>query len=126
MDRLVSLYRSQVVGPPEGDEDWHNWILRLREAETAIGFVQATVVADRADIAWLVGVKWQGKGFATEASLAIRDWLASLGVEHFRAHIHPGHAISGRVAAAVGMSATDEVDDDGEVIWTSATFQPPG
>ena len=33
------------------------------------------------------------------------------------AHIHPEHLVSGSVAAAVGLAATDEVDDDGEVVW---------
>jgi len=85
----------------------------------AVGYVQATVSGDASDVAWVVGVKWQGQGIATEAASAMCEWLASHGVERFTAHIHPEHAASGRVAAAVGLQPTDEVDSDGEVVWAS-------
>jgi RimJ/RimL family protein N-acetyltransferase len=33
------------------------------------------------------------------------------------AHIHPEHIASGKVAAALGMHRTDEVDSEGELVW---------
>ena len=82
----------------------------------AIGFVQATVVEGRADVAWLIGVAWQGSGYATEAAQAMIDWLRLRGVETITAHIHADHAASAAVAARVGLAPTEEIED-GEVVW---------
>ena len=118
LEELEHRYRAQVIGPPREDELWHNWILRLVGSGVAVGFVQATVIGDSAELAWVVGTPWQGQGFATEGATAMRDWLADQGTAQFTAHIHPDHVVSGRVAAAVGLRPTEDVDNDGEVIWT--------
>ncbi|HEY6627692.1 MAG TPA: GNAT family N-acetyltransferase [Acidimicrobiia bacterium] len=120
LEVLEHRYRAQVIGPPRKGELWHNWILRLAGPETAIGFVQATVIGDSAELAWVVGTAWQGHGYATEGAKAMRDWLAEVGTTQFTAHIHPDHEVSGRVATGIGLRRTDEVDPDGEVIWVSA------
>jgi RimJ/RimL family protein N-acetyltransferase len=117
--QLESRYQSQVAGLSTGDEVWHNWIIRLRQSGTAVGFVQATVVDDTADIAWVAGVRWQGQGIATEAAAAMCDWLSSQGVDRFTAHIHPQHAASGGVAASLELRPTDDIDAEGEVVWSS-------
>lgn len=114
-DQLADLYRHQATGAPSGGEIWHNWILRIDGR--AIGYVQATVKGDSADLAWVVGIPWQGSGYATEASVAVRDWLANNGVEKFSAHIHPDHGASHAVATRLGLQPTGELDNDGEVIW---------
>jgi len=121
LDELRDRYRVQVAGPSTGDEVWHNWILRLAESGTAVGFVQATIVDRVAELAWLVGVDWQGEGIAREAVASMRSWLEVCGVERLIAHIHPEHAVSGRVAAAIGLRPTEEVDVDGEVVWLACT-----
>lgn len=118
LEQLRELYRRQSAGSPRDGEDWHNWIVRRDGA--AIGYVQATVTHGAADLAWVVGTAWQGAGYATEASRAMRDRLADRGVATFSAHIHPGHAASHRVAAKLGLHPTGEVDDGGEEIWASA------
>lgn len=119
LEELESRYQAQVAGPQTDDEVWHNWILRLVGSEVAVGFVQATVTGDSADIAWVVGTMWQGQGFATESATAICSWLDAQGISHFTAHIHPDHAVSEKVAAAIGLLPTEEVDSDGEVVWRS-------
>ncbi|MEA2000445.1 MAG: GNAT family N-acetyltransferase [Actinomycetota bacterium] len=118
LEDLTTLYRSQVAGPGQGDELWHNWILRSVVTNTAVGFVQATVVGDSADLAWVVGGDWQGQGFAKEGAAALKGWLASSGTEHFAAHVHPEHVASQRVAAAIGLRRSGEIDEDDEEIWT--------
>jgi RimJ/RimL family protein N-acetyltransferase len=115
-DRLGEVYRQQTSGSPIEGETWHNWIIRLEGV--AIGFVQATVDGDGAELAWVVGTPWQGLGYATEAALAMRDWLASHGVVQFSAHIHPEHSSSDAVAARVGLKPSGRLDDEGEMIWT--------
>lgn len=117
LDGLEERYRHQVVGSPHPGESWHNWILRFDGV--AVGFVQATVVGETADLAWVVGVQWQRQGFASEASLAMRDWLRDRGVVRLTAHIHPEHVASMAVATRLGLRPTDQLDDEGEQVWTT-------
>ena len=114
---LEERYRAQLAGSPSEGEIWHNWIIRLIGDGAAVGFVQATVTDVEADIAWLIGVDWQGRGFATEAATAMIEWLGAGGTRRLVAHIHPDHAASRKVAAALGLVPTGEVDFDGETIW---------
>lgn len=121
---LERRYTAQVAGGPgaaesskePAGESWHNWIVRLRSGE-AIGFVQATVTAHEADVAWLIGVEHQGAGYAREAVDAMCTSLAATEVTVLHAHIHPEHVASRRVAAAVGFQPTGTRDDEGEEIW---------
>lgn len=117
LETLEQRYRAQVGGPPDGDEIWLNWIARSNQDHRAVGFVQATVVHQAADVAWVVGAKHQRRGFASEAAQAMSRWLAANGVRHITAHIHPRHVASQKVAIAIGLSATGETDKDGETIW---------
>jgi RimJ/RimL family protein N-acetyltransferase len=116
---LVERYGSLVAGrSADGREEWHNWIVRRRSDGAATGFVQATIVDDGrgADIAWLIGTAWQGRGLAGEAAIGLVGWLESAGVTEITAHIHPAHAASGRVAARAGLEPTDAIVDD-ERVW---------
>ena len=72
---------------------------------------------EAADVAWLVGVPWQRNGYATEAALAMCAWLSGQGVRRFTAHIHPSHAVSAKVATALGLVPTGTLDPDGEMVW---------
>lgn len=119
LDQLEARYRSQVTGSSTPGEAWFNWIMWLPTPATAIGFVQATAENVSAEMAWVVGVDWQGQGFAKEAAAAVKAWLSRQGVTEFSAHIHPEHIASQRVAAAVGLTATGRLDEDGEQIWSS-------
>ena len=116
---LEELYRFQVGGSPREGETWHNWVVRAEGA--AAGYVQATVIAGEADLAWVIGVPWQGQGYATEAARAMRDWLVSTGVTRFTAHIHADHGASGSVAEALDLTSTGATDESGEIIWESST-----
>jgi RimJ/RimL family protein N-acetyltransferase len=108
----------------DGSEVWANWVVRLREQGTAIGVTQATIGADAANVAWVIGQAWQGTGYASEAAQAMTTWLRNAGVRVLRAHIHPEHEASARVAERAGLRATDATDSDGEVIWESAYGLP--
>jgi RimJ/RimL family protein N-acetyltransferase len=114
---LESRYRKQVAGSESSDEVWHNWILRLMKSGQAIGFVQATVTADTADVAWVVGADWQRRGYASEAAVEMCRWLRETGISSLTAHIHPEHDASARIAEKAGLRRTAEVDADGEVVW---------
>jgi len=80
----MSLSRYDLVSPglpagrsPDGREEWCNWILRREPGGEAVGYVQATISGEgrRAEIAWVVGLPWQGRGYATEAARALVGWL---------------------------------------------------
>lgn len=123
-DVLADRYQAQVRGSGRPDERWCNWVVRRTDSNEAIGFVQATISDGVADIAWLVGVRHQGQGFAVPAVTAMISELESLGVAGLTAHIHRDHHRSQRVASAVGLKRTGAVDDDGEQIWSNSGEKP--
>jgi RimJ/RimL family protein N-acetyltransferase len=121
LEGLRARYERQVVGrSADGTETWRNWIVRLRPGGEAIGYVQATITGAgkgrTADIAWVIGVPWQGRGYATEAARALVAALAADGVHTLSAHVHPDHAASSAVARAARLEPTDEIED-GERVW---------
>jgi RimJ/RimL family protein N-acetyltransferase len=116
-EALRSRYERLVAGSPDPAVVWCNWVLRLREEGCLVGTVQATVTGESAEIAWVVGTPWQGRGFAGEAARGLVGRLGEEpGVRTVVAHIHPGHRASAAVAAAAGLSPTDRYQD-GEVRW---------
>ncbi|MEO8107932.1 MAG: GNAT family N-acetyltransferase [Actinomycetes bacterium] len=119
IDVLSERYRSQTAGSNVPGELWLNWIIRPVIDQRAVGFIQATVGASSTDIAWLVGVPDQGRGFATEAARAVTEWLVGNGVGRIEAHIHPSHETSLSVARRIGLSPTATFDGDGEEIWAA-------
>ena len=119
LDELSGRYELQARGrSDDGTALWLNWIVRERTTGAAVGFVQATVaVASRtADVAWVVGVTFQGRGYAREAAGAMLGRLREDGVASIGAHIHPDNAPSQGVARALGLAPTSTVVDD-EVRW---------
>ncbi|NUT92512.1 MAG: GNAT family N-acetyltransferase [Saccharothrix sp.] len=114
-EALLARYRRMIAGSPDPDVAWLNWVVRLRSENRLTGTVQATV-GGVAEVAWVVGTPWQGRGIATEAARGLVDWLLRRGVPTVVAHIHPDHRASAAVAAAAGLAPTDEVHD-GEVRW---------
>jgi RimJ/RimL family protein N-acetyltransferase len=116
---LRDRYARRVGGrSADGREAWLNWTVRLRSDGAAVGTVQATVAGDRAEVAWVVGVRWQGRGFASEAAVALVGWLRGRGVGAVSATIHPEHRASAGVARRAGLQPTGEVVD-GETVWRS-------
>jgi RimJ/RimL family protein N-acetyltransferase len=118
LGELEIRYTRWAAGSPRSGEAWHNWIVRLRDGRPAIGHVQATVISGglEADVAWLIGTPWQGRGYAGQAARAMIAWLEAIGVATITAHIEAGHEASARVAAAAGLTRTDEIEE-GEDVW---------
>ncbi len=127
LDELRARYaRWAGGGSPDGSETWCTWILRERSTGSCAGFVQATVRLEErtAELAWVVGTAYQGRGLAREAAAAARDAVlvgahatGADAVEHVVAHIAPGNEASETVARAIGLHATDDLDPDGERVW---------
>ena len=103
---------------PDGTEHWLTWIVQLRERDTSIGYVQATIRGARAEIAWLIGTPWQGRGYAREAVALLKSWLTRHDIEELTAHIHPRHRASQRVALSAGFLHNGAIHNSEEV-WTA-------
>jgi RimJ/RimL family protein N-acetyltransferase len=117
VETLADRYKRWECGKsPSGSELWYNWLLHLRLQNELIGYVQATVLPEYADIAWVVGSAWQRHGYATEAAKAVLQWLLQRDVREIRASIHPAHNASMKIAEALGMHVTTESSGD-ERIW---------
>jgi RimJ/RimL family protein N-acetyltransferase len=102
---------------PDGSAVWANWVVRLRASGEAVGYVQATVGEDGADVAWVIGTARQRQGYGAEAVGAMAAWLHEAGVGVLLAHIHPDNAASQRLALRAGFRTNGTVDDAGEIIW---------
>ncbi|MER5871935.1 GNAT family N-acetyltransferase [Streptomyces sp. NPDC002044] len=120
-DALRARYERLAAGSPDASAVWLNWVLRLRTERCLVGTVQATVTPARdvAELAWVVGTPWQGRGLAAAAARALAAWLRDVPVGRLVAHVHPGHTASAAVAAACGLRPTP-YRQDGEVRWESA------
>ncbi|MET8947594.1 GNAT family N-acetyltransferase [Streptomyces sp. NPDC004542] len=117
---LRSRYQRMTSGSPDPAVSWLNWVIRLRDESSLTGTVQATAGPSGhgiiAEIAWVVGTPWQGRGIATEAARGLVDWLSRQPVQTVIAHIHPEHRASAAVATAAGLTPTDEWHE-GEIRW---------
>jgi RimJ/RimL family protein N-acetyltransferase len=121
LPELRARYRRLTAGSPDPAVSWLNWVILVRDEDRLAGTVQATIApADGgvvAEVAWVVGTPWQGRGIATEAARGLVGWLGGLGqVRRIVAHVHPEHHASAAVAAAAGLEPTGE-RQDGELRW---------
>lgn len=115
-EALRQRYERLVAGSPDPAVSWCNWVLRETSESRLVGTVQATVTGPTAEIAWVVGTPWQGRGYASEAARALVDHLSGRSLHTVIAHIHPDHLASAAVARAAGLAPTAEMQD-GEVRW---------
>ena len=115
-EALRLRYERLVAGCPDPSVTWCNWVLREKSESRLVGTVQATVTGAAAEIAWVVGTPWQGRGFASEAARGLVGRLRQSPVRTVVAHVRPDHVTSAAVARAAGLEPTDE-EQDGEVRW---------
>ena len=120
LDELRARYAVLEAGSGREDERWWNWVVRRREDGQGVGTVQVTLLMRPTDtsalVAWVIGVPWQGHGYASEAAIALVEWLHESGVDEIAAHIHPDHHASAAVATRASLHRTDELVD-GEAVW---------
>jgi RimJ/RimL family protein N-acetyltransferase len=118
--QLRERYERLAAGSGRDDETWMNWVVRRRSDDRPVGTVQATIEERDGErtawVAWVIGVPWQGQGFATEAARALVAWLKEQGVHEIAAAVAPGHVASERVATGAGLTLTDLIVV-GERVW---------
>jgi RimJ/RimL family protein N-acetyltransferase len=129
LEELRERYEHHMTArSDDGSQRWLNWIARLRDSGEAVGGLQATVTAVAVgfacELAWIVALRHQGRGYAREGATAMATWLREQGASLLIADIHPGHEASMAVARALGLDRTGEVVD-GEIRWTDRGRRPP-
>jgi ribosomal-protein-alanine N-acetyltransferase len=71
-----------------------------------------------AEIAYSIAPDYQGKGYATEAAMALVDYAFQSGrVESIRAHTLPQTNASTRVLQKCGFVRAGESIDEGKIVW---------
>jgi RimJ/RimL family protein N-acetyltransferase len=129
LQELRTRYATFQAGSQRPEEVWRNWVVRRRADARPVGTVQATIGRRpggwTAEIAWVVGVPWQGQGYASEAARALVGWLGRHHVHEIVAHIHPDHLASAQVATRAGLRPTRE-QVDGERVWRRVGRRPAG
>lgn len=89
---------------PAGDELWLNWAV-LDRVKGYAGLVQATVGPDSTSlVAWRIFASFQRSGLALEATCAMLDHLASIGVTEAIAFIDTRNTASIRLAEKLGFA----------------------
>jgi RimJ/RimL family protein N-acetyltransferase len=105
---LRATFGRLAAGCPRPAERWLNWIARERAHGTPVGWHQATVVGEHADIAWVTFAAHQRHGYAREGATAVFDWLASIGVREVVAQSDLRNAGSRATALALGFEPDPE------------------
>ena len=108
--------RLQTRQSEDGNQWWFNWVIARNDQSGLIGFVQATVEDNMAELAWLLGRSYQGRGYARAAVRLMLQQLKDQGVAQFRCHIHPEHHASKQLAEKLGFRMSDELVG-GEYRW---------
>jgi ribosomal-protein-alanine N-acetyltransferase len=112
VEHLRGVYeRLERRKSPDGVDHWLNWVVRIGEG-APVGFVQATVLANRtAWVAYVIGTAHQRRGVATRATRAMVDHLhLDYGVKRFLASVEADNEPSIRLLERLGFSlASPEV-----------------
>ncbi len=119
LERLRERYAFQSRGEsPDGQELWFNWILFLRESGEPIGFVQATVRAAHAAIAYVLNPKFWGHGYATEACTALVSHLFErFEGEVVRAEVHVDNQPSLTLVKSLGFSFVEHDSEENDDVY---------
>jgi RimJ/RimL family protein N-acetyltransferase len=103
LDALAERIEALLAGPPEhfAERAWVN--LMVFDHDVMVGRVEAAVYDGWAEVAYLFSPTVWGRGYATEAVLALLDALRSAGVVEFAAAVHPDNAASVRLLERLGF-----------------------
>ena len=103
--------RLETRRSPDGSQAWLNWVIRPRD-QPLVGYVQATVASDRsAYVAYVLGSKFWGHGYAQRAMQAILEHLASTySVERCLASVEVENERSIRLLERLGFQLMETHD----------------
>ena len=115
IEELRALYRRWERGNPYAnrDEVWENWICFLRETETAVGGMQATILPGKvAYLAYVTYTDHQRQGYAREAAQVVLHHLGNIhGIERVLVDMHSANEASIKVAESLGFVRVEDSGD---------------
>ena len=121
VEELGSRLERMSGGPPphRAGETWWNYVVRRADTGDAIGFLEATITEERAEIAYQFGSAHWGHGYATEAARWHQGQLAErTRVETLWATARPENVRSLRLLARLGYVQVSS--------WPALTSYDPG
>ena len=118
---------------PGEDEDWLNWVVRLRADSTCLGCIQVTIRHDgRAQLAYEIGVLHWRRGFATEACGRVVQTLFDQGISEIWAELDTRNLASIRLLERLGFRRgavrrnADFFKGSNSDEWTYSLVRPAG
>ncbi|HEX4321146.1 MAG TPA: GNAT family N-acetyltransferase [Acidobacteriaceae bacterium] len=110
-DGALTYYREDALPAMARGEEWH-WTLRLKTASDQIIGAIGLFKGDNNRGFWL-GLPWQGKGFMTEAVIAVNDyWFDTLQFPVLRAPKAVANVTSRRISEKTGMRIVSTGEGD--------------
>lgn len=100
-------YLADCVLPEYEKENTYKWAIVWKESNEVIGCIDVCYANERkrcAELGWVIGDEYWGKGIMPEAAKSVVDYLFAIGYERIQATHHPANKKSGRVMEKIGMS----------------------
>lgn len=99
---------------------YQTWVINLKTTGECLGHCSLTEmlidgVAEQ-EIGYRVGERYQGRGYATEAATAVREFLFQQGVQRVISTIATDNTASQRVALKNGMHWEKQVEKHGRLV----------
>ena len=104
---LEASFARKEAGAPacRSDECWLDYTVRLIGSGVALGRLEASVIGERAELAYLFGPGFWGQGYASEGLVWLHDVLrGSHDVSEFWATVEPANIRSIRLLEGTGYS----------------------
>jgi RimJ/RimL family protein N-acetyltransferase len=100
--------RLEGRAPPSGDDQWLNWVARLKAEGVCVGRVEVTAHPDKsAHLAYEIGAPYWGRGLGVEACRRILQALfEDLGTQRIVAEVDTRNAASIRLLERLGFRRT--------------------
>ncbi|MEM9607827.1 MAG: GNAT family N-acetyltransferase [Actinomycetota bacterium] len=89
LDALIERIEHLRAGPLDTEQRWINHAVTFDGS--VVGRIEATVHDGIAEVAYVFGPRWWGRGLATEAFTWLVDGLAAEGVDEAWAAVTPGN-----------------------------------
>jgi len=102
---LREVFKRKALGPPpsRSDETWIDYAVRSKASGTTIGRIEATILEGHAEVAYMLGPRYWGQGFALEAMRWLHQLLElEFRVFEFWATVSPHNDRSLRLLARLG------------------------
>ncbi len=112
IEELRALYRRWERGNPYAnrDEEWENWICFLRDSETPVGGMQATILPGGvAYVAYVMYTAHQRQGFAREGLRTVVDHLRDVhAITRIVAEMNTRNEASRKLVESLGFERVEE------------------